>query len=87
MVPKNIYIYKIKNKELHEDKKKTHTHTQNNRFSVITGYLKSHCDKDDFTFVFIKKTVKEKEIKLKEFNYKLLHGILPCNKKSHEMEN
>ena len=54
--------------------------------AVITGYLKSHCDKDDFTFVFIKKIVR-KEIKLKEFNYILLHGILPCNKKSHEVEN
>ena len=41
--------------------------------AVITGYLKRHCDKDDCTFVFIKKT--EKEIKLKEFNYKLLHDI------------
>ena len=41
--------------------------------AIITGYLKSHCNKDDCTFVFIKKT--EKEIKLKEFNYKLLHGI------------
>ena len=48
--------------------------------AVITGYLKSHCDKDDFTFVFMRKIVQEKEIKLKEFNYKLLHGILPCNK-------
>ena len=48
--------------------------------AVIRGYLKSHCDKDDFTFVFMTKIVQEKEIKLKEFNYKLLHGILPCNK-------
>ena len=48
--------------------------------AVITRFLKRHCDKDDFTFVLIKKIVKEKEIKLKEFNYKLLHGILPCNK-------
>ena len=28
----------------------------------------------------MRKIVQEKEIKLKEFNYKLLHGILPCNK-------
>ena len=47
---------------------------------VVTEYLKSHCDKDNFTFVFKRKIVQEKEIKLKEFNYKLLHGILPCNK-------
>ena len=31
--------------------------------AVITGYLKCHCDKDDFTVVFIKKIVQEKEIK------------------------
>ena len=30
--------------------------------AVITRYLKSHCDKDDCTFVFIKKTVKEKKL-------------------------
>ena len=28
----------------------------------------------------MKKVLLEKEIKLKEFNFKLLHGILPCNK-------
>ena len=28
--------------------------------AVVTGYLKNHCDKDDFTFVFIKKIVPEK---------------------------
>ena len=47
---------------------------------VVTEYLKSHSDKDNFTFVFKRKIVQEKEIKLKEFNFKLLHGILPCNK-------
>ena len=47
---------------------------------IVTNYLKGYCNKDDCTFVFIKKIVQEKEIKLKEFNYKLLYGILPCNK-------
>ena len=28
--------------------------------AVVTGYLKSHSDKDDFTFVFMKKIVQEK---------------------------
>ena len=46
-------------------------------FAIITGYC-CHCDKDDFTFVFMREIVQEKEIKLKEFNYKLHHGILPC---------
>ena len=27
---------------------------------VVTGYLKSHCNEDDFTFVFIKKIVQIK---------------------------
>ena len=44
------------------------------------NYLKGYYNKDDCTFVFIKKIVQEKEIKLKEFNCKLLYGILPCNK-------
>ena len=43
---------------------------------IVTNYLKGYCNKDDCTFVFIKKIVQEKEIKLKEFNYKLLYGIL-----------
>ena len=49
---------------------------------VVIEYLRSHCDKHDFTFVLIKKIAEEKQIKLKEFNYKLLHGrpILPCYK-------
>ena len=28
--------------------------------AVITGYLKSHCDKDDCTFAFTRKIVQEK---------------------------
>ena len=34
----------------------------------------------NFDNVYRIKIMAEKEIKLKEFNYKLLHGILPCNK-------
>ena len=37
-------------------------------------------DDDNYGHVFTKKVKFEKEIKLKEFNFKLLHGILPCNK-------
>ena len=47
---------------------------------ILTNYLKGYCNGNDCTFVFIKKIVQEREIKLKEFNYKLLDGILPCNK-------
>ena len=32
---------------------------------IVTNYLKGYCNKDDCTFVFIKKIVQEKEIKLK----------------------
>ena len=35
---------------------------------------------DIYRQVFTNKVKIEKEIKLKEFNFKLLHGILPCNK-------
>ena len=33
-----------------------------------------------YCHVFTNKVKSEKEIKLKEFNFKILHGILPCNK-------
>ena len=29
--------------------------------------------------MFVNEIISEKEIKLREFNFKLLHGILPCN--------
>ena len=53
---------------------------------IVTNYLKGYCNKDDCTFVFIKKIVQEKEIKLKEFYYKLLYGILPCNKNLRKLK-
>ena len=33
-----------------------------------------------YCHVFTNNVKREKEIKLKEFNFKILHGILPCNK-------
>ncbi len=48
--------------------------------TLIPSYLTSHCeDKEDIVHVFTTKLIKQKEIKIKEFNFKLLHGILPCN--------
>ena len=38
-----------------------------------------YCTVDDLVKVFTTKIILEREIKLKEFNFKLLHGILPCN--------
>ena len=35
---------------------------------------------DDLSYIYTEKVWLEKEIKLKEFNFKVLHGILPCNK-------
>ena len=45
-----------------------------------TKYLRQYCDIDDVSYIYTEKVWLEKEIKLKEFNFKVLHGILPCNK-------
>ena len=44
-----------------------------------TKFLVPHCSNVDAIYVDIRKFVSEKEIKLKEFNFKVLHGILACN--------
>ena len=51
---------------------------------IVTNYL-SYCNIDDYTFVFIEKIVPEKAIKLKEFNFKLMHFTL--QQKSYEIES
>ena len=48
--------------------------------NVIRAKLLSDCVEEDEALAFSAKVVQEKEIKLKEFNFKLLHNILPCNK-------
>ena len=45
----------------------------------LPNFLSRFCSKDDMVKVFTKKIVLQKEIKLKEFNFKMFHGILPCN--------
>ena len=47
---------------------------------TLPKFLQPFCNVDDSVHVFTKKVLLQKEIKLKEFNFKLLHGILPCNK-------
>ena len=42
-------------------------------------FLVPYCNNIDAIDVYIRKVVSEKEIKLKEFNFKVLHGILACN--------
>ena len=44
-----------------------------NRYNVVRN-------DERYCRVFTNKVKSEKEIKLKEFNFKILHGILPCNK-------
>ena len=46
----------------------------------ISNFLASYCAADKEVQAFVAKVVQEKEKKLKEFNFKLLHGIMPCNK-------
>ena len=44
-----------------------------------SNYLNNLVALEDEKIAFKNKVVLEKEVKLREFNYKLLHGILPCN--------
>ena len=48
----------------------------------VSNYLTPFCNSDIEVNVFEKKVTLECEIKLKEFNFKLLHGCLPCNRTS-----
>ena len=45
----------------------------------ISNYLIPFCNNDEKVITFTKKVAFGKEIKLKEFNFKVLHGILPRN--------
>ena len=48
--------------------------------NIASDFLQRYIGEEDECEVFNKKVCNEKEIKLKEYNFKLLHGILPCNK-------
>lgn len=52
----------------------------NDNSSNVVKYLANFAADEEINNAFITKVIKEKEIKLKEFNFKLLHGILSCNK-------
>ena len=45
----------------------------------LPNFLSRFCSKDDMVDIFTTKIVWQKKIKLKEFNFKMFHGILPCN--------
>ena len=48
--------------------------------TTMARYLDQYCNDEYVTrTAFVKKLLKEPEIKLKEFNFKILHGILPFN--------
>ena len=48
--------------------------------TTMTRYLDQYCNGEYVTRIaFVKKLLKEPEIKLNRFNFKILHGILPCN--------
>ena len=54
----------------------------NNKDDYAIGFLDrySENEEDIYNSVFTKKLKLEQEIKLREFNFKMLHGILPCNR-------
>ena len=47
--------------------------------NIVTNFLALYYNEDDASYVYKKKIVHQREVKLKEFNFKMLHGILPCN--------
>ena len=54
--------------------------TDSANFLRISNYLAAYCEYDEEIIAFSRIVSDEKEIKFKEFNFKVLHGILPCVK-------
>ena len=49
--------------------------------NVCNVFLSQYASADvNIDYVYRRKVMAERETKLKEFNYKLIYGILPCNK-------
>ena len=48
--------------------------------AIMSPFLHPYCIKNDTDerTVFVRRVCQEREKKLKEFNFKVLHGILPC---------
>ena len=55
------------------------THDAN--ITCVKKYLDYYSNNNNEIFAFHRKVVLEKEIKLREFNFEVLHGILPCSRK------
>ena len=62
--------YRVHTQNLHHDSNEV----------AINCIEKCENEEDLHVLAFTKNIKLEKEIKLKEFNFKLLHGILPCNR-------
>ena len=83
---KNLLAHNNSNKKVDDPcfKKAKHFyhHILNNKRgdNIEYKYITSICKDWDLDNIFRFKVSREKEIKLKEFNFKVLHGILPCNK-------
>ena len=54
-------------------------HQTMNNDEKLPNLLQPFCSVNDVINVLTRNLLLQKEIKLKEFNFKLLHGILPCN--------
>ena len=54
--------------------------------SCMSLYLSDYCTKVNISLeeAFQEKLCNEKEIKVKEFNFKIMHNILPCNYKLYK---
>ena len=74
--PQNTRIH-IKSKDIYKMLLAKYEQYLNNEH--ICTYLHCFGPKENQQRAFIQKIKFEKEIKLKEFNFKILHGILPCN--------
>ena len=49
--------------------------------AIMSPFLQPYCIKNDTEerTVFVRRVCQEREMKLKEFNFKVLHGIVPCH--------
>ena len=54
--------------------------TDSAHFLCISNYLASYCESDEEINAVSRIVNHETERKFKEFNFKVLHGILPCNR-------
>ena len=78
--PYQQHLIQIQHREINIRVYTQNLHHDANELAI--NYIEKYCEneQDLHVLAFTKKIKLEKEIKLKEFNFKLLHGILPCNR-------